>query len=212
MNTILLVFTILTLLVSFLTISIILFNSRKYKPKGKKINSKKIRWFSRKQKNNYQIELKIFANSLVNALSIMGSEKVGALIVVSQKDDLKSYEKNGYQIHGLFSPEFTMSIFSNKKSALHDGAMIIDENFNIATVSAYLPMTKNIIDVKYGARHRAAIGMSESCDALVFVVSETTGLISYAKNGVLTTLTKDNELIKKTIFSLLGVNEIEQEY
>ncbi len=211
MNIILIILSTLTLIISALIVFIVIFNSRKYKlSKGSK-SFKNIKWFNRKQINNYQIELKIFANSLVNALSIMGSEKIGALIVVSQKDDLKSFEKNGYQIQGIFSPEFAMSIFSNKKSALHDGAMIVDQNFNIASVSTYLPMTRNIIDVKYGARHRAAIGMSEASDAIVFVVSETTGLISYAKNGVLKTLARDNELIKKTIFSLLGANDIKQE-
>lgn len=211
MNIILIVLSSLILVISAATIWAILFNSWKFRPSKKGRVKSRLRWFNKKQIIDYQIELKIFANSLVNALSIMGNEKVGALIVVAQKDDLKAFENNGYQIQGSFSPEFTMSIFSNKKSALHDGAMIIDENFNIATVSAYIPMTKNIIDVKYGARHRAAVGMSEVTDALVFVVSETTGLISYAKNGSLSTLSKDNDLIRNTIFSLLGVKELEQE-
>ncbi len=153
--------------------------------------------------NNYN-----FAKSLVNALTIMGNEKIGALIVVERKDNVDAYGKNGYRISGSFSPEFTMSVFSNKKSALHDGAMIIQEN-KITTVSAYLPMTKNIIDIKYGARHRAALGMSERTDAIVFVVSETTGLISIAQSGVLTTLERDNEIVEKKVFEFLDINQID---
>ena len=149
-----------------------------------------------------------FAKSLVNALTIMGNEKIGALIVVARKDDVNQYGKNGYRITGAFSPEFTMSIFSNKKSALHDGAMIIEDN-KITTVSAYLPMTKNIIDIKYGARHRAALGMSERTDAIVFVVSETTGLVSIASRGVLTTLEKNNKVIEKKVFDVLEINKVE---
>lgn len=208
MNIVILVFAIVTFVLSMIIISLLAISTHRYRASNKKNVLNKFKIFGKNKNTNYQTELKIFAKSLINALSILGSEKIGALIVLTQHDDLKPYEKNGYSIHGLFSPEFTMSIFSNKKSALHDGAMIIDENFNIAAVSAYLPMTKNIIDVKYGARHRAAIGMSEATDALVFVVSETTGLVSYAKNGRLTTLTKDNKLLRDTVYDLLGVEPL----
>ncbi len=171
-----------------------------------------LKFWKLKNKKNKKLKSMVedynFAKSLVNALTIMGNEKIGALIVVSRKDNIEPYSKNGYKIQGLFSPEFTMSIFSNKKSALHDGAMIIENN-RITTVSAYLPMTKNIIDIKYGARHRAALGMSEKTDAIVFVVSETTGLISIASNGILTTLEKNNKLIEKRIFDILDINKIE---
>ncbi len=171
-----------------------------------------LKFWKLKNKKNKKLQSMVddynFAKSLVNALTIMGNEKIGALIVVSRKDNIEPYSKNGYKIQGLFSPEFTMSIFSNKRSALHDGAMIIENN-RITTVSAYLPMTKNIIDIKYGARHRAALGMSEKTDAIVFVVSETTGLISIASNGVLTTLEKNNKIIEKRIFDILEINKIE---
>ena len=171
-----------------------------------------LKFIKLKNKKNKKLKSMVedynFAKSLVNALTIMGNEKIGALIVVSRKDNIEPYTKNGYKINGLFSPEFTMSIFSNKKSALHDGAMIVENN-RITTVSAYLPMTKNIIDIKYGARHRAALGMSEKTDAIVFVVSETTGLISIASHGVLTTLEKNNMVIEKRIFDILEINKIE---
>lgn len=179
----------------------------KKKKENKVFNIFKI---ARNSKNEAKIKEFTFGNLLTNALTTLAQEKIGALIVVSRNDDLTDFEKNGYKITGEFSPEFAMSVFSNKKSALHDGAMII-QNYQIRTVSAYLPMTKNIIDVKYGARHRAAIGMSEVTDAIIFVVSETTGLISYAKNGVITTLSKDFNETKKNIFNILNIKNLEIE-
>lgn len=159
------------------------------------------------KKNQDSINKYNFVKSLVNALTIMSNEKIGALIAVEKKDNIDIYGKNGYRINGAFSPEFAMSIFSNKKSALHDGAMIVKNN-EIIAVSAYLPMTKNIIDVKYGARHRAALGMSERTDAIVFVVSETTGLISVAMNGTLSTFDRNFKVIENKIFDILEVQKI----
>ncbi len=160
---------------------------------------------NRDKELNTRIEEFYFAKSLINILSILGSEKIGSIIVVSRKNDLSEYTKNGYKIEGTFSPEFIMSIFSNKKSALHDGAVIVSGT-KIIAVSAYLPMTKNIIDIKYGARHRAALGMSEKTDSIVFVTSETTGLVSIAKEGMLETLPKSNEVLEQRIFRELNIN------
>ncbi|MGL4647381.1 MAG: diadenylate cyclase [Mycoplasmoidaceae bacterium] len=125
-----------------------------------------------------------FRESLLNTLLRLSEHKIGALIVIENNNDLSYYMQSGYEINGTFSPEFLMSIFSNKKSALHDGAVIIKDR-KIVSISSYLPMTKNIVDVKYGARHRAAIGLSEKTDAIIFVVSETNGNISYAIKGQL---------------------------
>ena len=160
---------------------------------------------NRDKELNTRIEEFYFAKALINILSILGSEKIGSIIVVSRKNDLSEYTKNGYKIEGTFSPEFIMSIFSNKKSALHDGAVIVSGT-KIIAVSAYLPMTKNIIDIKYGARHRAALGMSEKTDSIVFVTSETTGLVSIAKDGMLETLPKSNEVLEQRIFRELNIN------
>ena len=66
---------------------------------------------------------------------------------------------------------------------LHDGAMIIKEN-RVVAAGCFLPLSDNIlIDRKLGTRHRAALGMSERSDAIIIVVSEETGVISYAKEG-----------------------------
>ena len=79
-----------------------------------------------------------------------------------------------------FFPEFVYSVFYNHESALHDGAMIL-RNLRIASLSSYLPVSKRLLPVKYGSRHRAAFGIAERTDALAFVVSETTGTISFMR-------------------------------
>lgn len=188
-NTILLI-VILCFFIVLLTI-IFLFSliSIKYVKKNNK------NFFKRKKNDNQEfINLKVknkFANELISTLEYLQNEKIGALIVLSNKDDLDFFIKNGFQINCKFSPELLICIFNNKRSALHDGAIII-KDMNILSVSSYLPMTKSLVDVKYGARHRAAIGMTERNDSLVFVVSETTGMISYAIDGKLYNFSKNN--------------------
>ena len=69
-----------------------------------------------------------------------------------------------------------------KNSPLHDGAVIINDG-RIVAAKCVLPSTQQEVPVSYGMRHRAALGVSEVCDALVVVVSEETGHISVARNG-----------------------------
>jgi diadenylate cyclase len=118
-----------------------------------------------------------FINNFASVLIKMSADKVGALIVIENKDSLLPYINIGNRVDAAFFPEFITSIFYNKKSALHDGAVII-RNWRIASLSSYLPMTKKVVNVEYGARHRAAFGICEKFDCFAFVVSETTGNIT----------------------------------
>lgn len=122
-------------------------------------------------------ELIIFFNNLASSLAKMSLEKTGALIIVENRDSLSAYINIGNKIDSAFFPEFVHNIFFNHKSALHDGAMIV-RNWRIASLSSYLPMTKRIVNVEYGARHRAAFGICEKFDCFAFVVSETNGNIT----------------------------------
>ena len=179
-----------TLITVIFLVSLFLKNQAQYKRKNK-LDSEV-----------YQKKLSRFSDAMANALERLSIEKIGALIAVEKVDDISSFKSTGYEISGRFSPEFTISIFSNKKSALHDGAMLISD-FGMVAVSTYLPMTKNTTDVKYGARHRAAIGMSELNDSIVFVVSETNGNISYASKGKIIVLpSKHRELVNEIRRSL----------
>ncbi|WP_459986964.1 diadenylate cyclase, partial [Mycoplasmoides pneumoniae] len=75
----------------------------------------------------------------------------------------------------------------------------------IVSVSSYFPMTRQLIDVSYGSRHRSALGLTEKCDAIVFIVSEKTGKISVAVRGVIKTLSSNSDRLQDQIIHYLTV-------
>lgn len=138
----------------------------------------KIKFFRNKQQAELDTIMS-FINSLASILIKMSNDKIGALIVIENGDSLTKYINVGNKIDSQFFPELVATVFYNKQSPLHDGAMII-RDWRIVSVSSYLPMTKKAVNVKYGARHRAAFGIAEKTDAFAFVVSETSGDITFA--------------------------------
>ncbi|WP_391591933.1 Diadenylate cyclase [[Mycoplasma] cavipharyngis] len=148
------------------------------------------------------LEYRNFAQQLAGVLNRLSYDVVGGLIVIEQKNDLSDYVKLGYSVQAKFSSEFTTNIFYNKSSPLHDGGMIVRKN-EIISVASYFPVTKQHLGSVFGARHRAALGISEVTDALAFVVSETSGNISCARKGELTALSKNNQKLANQIYDLL---------
>ena len=120
----------------------------------------------------------------VMACETMSREKVGALIVFAREARLDEYFKTGTRIDGQVSEQLIRNIFFPKAS-LHDGAMIIRDG-QIAAAGCVLPLSdSNRLSADLGTRHRAGVGMSESSDAVVVIVSEETGTISVAVGGML---------------------------
>ena len=114
----------------------------------------------------------------------MGKVKTGALIVVEQAIHLTEYEVTGIELDCKISSQVLVNIFEHN-TPLHDGAVIIRGN-RITSATCYLPLSDNMqISKELGTRHRAALGMSEVCDALVIAVSEETGQVSVAMGGQL---------------------------
>lgn len=123
-------------------------------------------------------------NAVVDGVGILQQLKMGALIVFERKTKLGDIIETGTQINCEPSGQIVGNIFFNK-SPLHDGAMIIRDGM-IHAAGCILPLTKNTsVSAELGTRHRAALGVSEESDAVVVVVSEETGQISVAVNGVL---------------------------
>ena len=121
-------------------------------------------------------------DSIVRACYAMGSVCTGALIVVEQVIQLTEYEMTGIELDCKVSSQVLINIFEHN-TPLHDGAVIIRGD-RITSATCYLPLSDNMtISKDLGTRHRAALGMSEVCDALVIVVSEETGLVSVASGG-----------------------------
>ena len=120
----------------------------------------------------------------VMACEVMSREKVGALIVFAREVRLDEYFKTGSLIDGIVSEQLIRNIFF-PKAALHDGAMIIRDG-KIAAAGCVLPLSDSShLSADLGTRHRAGVGMSEASDAVVVIVSEETGTISVAVDGML---------------------------
>jgi diadenylate cyclase len=114
----------------------------------------------------------------------LSKERTGALIVVERSSKLGEYIKTGVAIDGVISVELMCNLFYNH-SPLHDGAVIVRDG-KVAAAGCILPSSKNnALPKELGTRHRAAVGISEQSDAVVIVVSQATGGISIANNGVL---------------------------
>jgi diadenylate cyclase len=125
---------------------------------------------------NSQIE------AIANAASDLSRDKVGALIVIERSTKLGEYIKSGVLIDSIISPYVLRNIFFNK-APLHDGAVIIRDG-RVHAAGCFLPLSANDdIDKDLGTRHRAAIGVTESSDAVVVVISEETGTISLSVDG-----------------------------
>ncbi|WP_027120597.1 diadenylate cyclase [Mycoplasmopsis lipofaciens] len=120
-------------------------------------------------------------NQLREAVEYLSKNKVGALITIENNDNIESLRTDGVILNANISSSLLISIF-NKYSPLHDGAVIIRDN-KIYYASTFYKITKKSIDNQYGARHRAAMGISELCDATTIIVSEETGNVKFVKNG-----------------------------
>ena len=123
-------------------------------------------------------------SATVQACEIMSRERVGVLLIFERETPLDEYFKTGTIVDAQLSEQLLRNLFF-KNSPLHDGAAII-ENGRIKAAGCVLPLSNNLdLGKDMGTRHRACLGIAENSDAIAIVVSEETGIISMAKNGVL---------------------------
>lgn len=127
-------------------------------------------------------------DELVLATMNLSNNRVGALITIEQGVSLNDYIKTGTPINSLVNAELLNTIFL-PNTPIHDGAVIIQGD-RIACASAYFPPTNMIVPTRFGARHRAAIGISEITDSITIVVSEKSGRVSIAEEGKLVPVTQ----------------------
>lgn len=130
---------------------------------------------------------------IAQACKEMSDQKTGALILIRRKDSLEDIIETGDTVDAQISSRLIMNIFF-KNSPLHDGAMVIGDN-RIIAARCTLPITDRAdLPAHYGMRHKAALGVSEQCDADVVVVSEETGTISFVRKGIIETIDSINNL------------------
>lgn len=121
-------------------------------------------------------------DTLVKTADYLSARKTGALITIEGKDNLDNIIDKSIEIESVVSQEILTTLFY-VGTVTHDGAVIIRKNV-IKCAGAYLPSTDRYdIPKELGTRHRAAIGISERCDAVTIVVSEETGGVSVTVNG-----------------------------
>ena len=124
-------------------------------------------------------------SEIVRALSSMSRKRIGALIVFERQTGLGDVIETGTRVDAEISAPLIENIFE-PNTPLHDGAMIIT-NRRITAAACILQLTDdNTISRELGTRHRAAIGITETSDAVSLIVSEETGIISMAREGKLT--------------------------
>ncbi len=134
--------------------------------------------------------------SILKAVIDLSNRKTGALIVLKRGSNLQMYTQTSDVLNANTSSRMIISIF-NKNSPLHDGAVIIDGE-KIYAARVVLPVTDNLeLPPDYGLRHKAALGMTEMTDSIVIVVSEETGEISIAEDGVLLKGISSKELFER---------------
>ncbi len=158
----------------------------------------------RHRKSEKEIDL----NPIVQACQEMGEEKVGALIIIKQSNDLGIVEESGISIDAKVSTALLENIFF-KNAPLHDGGVVISGD-RVVAAKCVLPSTQQEVPKSYGMRHRAALGMSEVSDAIVVVVSEETGAISLAHDSVIKR-NIDPQRLQQSIRKLMKINDKRRE-
>ncbi|MCH9621344.1 MAG: Cyclic di-AMP synthase CdaA [Chlamydiia bacterium] len=127
----------------------------------------------------------IFLEELTSSVYNLASKQTGALIVLEKEDSLEDYINKSSIIGAKFSTEIVDAIFS-RYSPLHDGAIIVRDQ-KIAAAQAILPLADTPhVQRNLGTRHRAAVGLSITTDAVVIVASEENGKVSIAREGIIT--------------------------
>lgn len=133
-------------------------------------------------------------NELIRTVTVLSKNKIGALIVIEKETGLSDYIETGIKIDGIVSSEFLTNIFI-PNTPLHDGAVVLRGN-RVMAAGCLLPLTDDrTLNKELGTRHRAAIGIAEQTDAIVIVVSEETGVLSFARGGRLTRYLEAGDLV-----------------
>lgn len=144
---------------------------------------------------SHSIDVQKTATEIVKASQVLARNKIGALIIIERKTGLTEYIETGTQIEGLVSSELLINTFI-PNTPLHDGAVIIRGQRMVAA-GCFLPLSENRnLEKTLGTRHRAAIGITEQSDAIGVVVSEETGQVSLAVDGVLTRNLSESALLE----------------
>ncbi len=123
-------------------------------------------------------------DEIVKSVSALAKKKIGALIAIEREISLKQYTESGIFVDGVVSFELISTVFM-PNTPLHDGGVIV-QGSRVHSAGCLFPLSQSTrISKTLGTRHRAALGLSEETDAVVIVVSEETGTVSWSERGEL---------------------------
>ncbi len=144
----------------------------------------KLRVKGKKYREIYEFDE--FLESLSKSVYRFSEKQIGALIVLENHDSYEEYSSTAVQLNAHFSSELLESLFMTT-TPLHDGAVVI-RGTTIISAGTILPLAHETsqLSKSMGTRHRAALGASQKTDALIIVVSEETGKVSIARDGIMT--------------------------
>jgi uncharacterized protein (TIGR00159 family) len=160
-------------------------------------------------RRNFLKQLKFLQSEITNTMDVeaiisacesLAEKKMGAIIVLERNQNLDFIKSTGDSMNAEVNKPILESIFY-KNSPLHDGAVIIKENF-ITAARVVLPLSQKQLPNHFGLRHRAAVGVTEKTDALCLVVSEETSKISFFKDGEFVLFNSNKELIETIRYEL----------
>lgn len=144
-----------------------------------------------------------FLEQLATSIYRLSEKRVGAIICLENDDSLDEYARKAVMLNSAFSSELLESLFMTT-TPLHDGAVII-RDLIIVAAAVILPLAEDTSQIakSMGTRHRAGLGASQLTDALVIVISEETGKVSIARDGIMTRGVKSDRFkgIVRSIFN-----------
>lgn len=152
-------------------------------------------WKKQSKKDDFEMGSDITKLEIYDAVQHLSTQKTGALITIEKHNTLDQYSERAVLLHSKVSKELLVNIFT-PLTPLHDGAVIIRGD-EIVCAGAYYVLSENEkVESTMGSRHRAGLGISEVTDSLTVVVSEETGNISIAIEGILVRLNEKEKLME----------------
>lgn len=152
-------------------------------------------WKKQSKKDDFEMGSDITKLEIYDAVQHLSTQKTGALITIEKHNTLDQYSERAVLLHSKVSKEILINIFT-PLTPLHDGAVIIRGD-EIVCAGAYYVLSENEkVESTMGSRHRAGLGISEVTDSLTIVVSEETGNISIAIEGILVRLNEKEKLME----------------
>lgn len=145
-----------------------------------------------------------FLDGIAHAIYRLSEKRIGGLVIIENQDNLDEFANKSVLLNAQFTPELLESIFSTT-TPLHDGAVII-RGTTIVSAATILPLADDVTQLSksMGTRHRAGLGISQITDAISIVISEESGKVSIARDGIMTRGVKIDRFkgILRSVFTL----------